>query len=160
MWFDGPQLVIEGVVDLSVSQNINRLGAHYPFYTDEVKKLAYILGKTVEGDEFIEWYESYINIIGDITRELSESDKLRVFDTHSNWGSYGKDEIGSNPMIQLAGGINIAAGLPGSWITVDPEWVITESPDIVILQSWDNDILVLRNESYKFYYSPYNKDCV
>jgi len=131
-----------------------------PFYTDEVKKLAYILGKTVEGDEFIEWYESYINIIGDITRELSESDKLRVFDTHSNWGSYGKDEIGSNPMIQLAGGINIAAGLPGSWITVDPEWVITESPDIVILQSWDNDILVLRNESYKFYYSPYNKDCV
>jgi iron complex transport system substrate-binding protein len=112
-----------------------------PFYTDEVKKLAYILGKTVEGDEFIEWYESYINIIGNRTKELSESDKPRVFDTHSDWGSYGKDEIGSNPMIQLAGGINIAADLPGSWITVDPEWVINESPDIVILQSWDNDII-------------------
>jgi hypothetical protein len=28
MRFDGPQLVVEGAVDLSVSQNINRLKAH------------------------------------------------------------------------------------------------------------------------------------
>lgn len=144
----GPELV-EAITPANITVFFSDF-SDPPFYTDEVKKLAYILGKTVEGDEFIEWYESYINIIGNRTRELPESDKPRVFDTYSDWETYGKDEIGSNPIneklaligeIQLAGGINIAADLPGNWITVDPEWVINESPDIVILQSWDNAIL-------------------
>jgi len=30
MWFDRPQLVVEGAVDLSLSQNINQLKVQYP----------------------------------------------------------------------------------------------------------------------------------
>jgi hypothetical protein len=29
MWFDRPQLVVEGAVDLSIPQNINQLGVHH-----------------------------------------------------------------------------------------------------------------------------------
>ena len=35
-------------------------------------------------------------------------------------------------MINLAGGENIAAGLTPKYPKVDPEWVLTENPDVII----------------------------
>lgn len=37
-------------------------------------------------------------------------------------------------VINISGGRDIAAGLPGEFINVDPEWVIEQNPSIVLLE--------------------------
>ena len=39
-------------------------------------------------------------------------------------------------MCDIAGGIDIAEGLSGTWPTVDAEWVIDQDPDIIVAQSF------------------------
>ena len=108
-------------------------------YTEDVKKLAYILGEKDSGDDFIDWYEGYIDIIKDRTEGLSEEDKPQVFMTSvayssgNEWAVRGKD-IG-NPLIELAGGIRSTGDVPGGWsVVVDSEWVIVKNPDIALLK--------------------------
>jgi iron complex transport system substrate-binding protein len=110
-------------------------------YTQDVKKLGYILGKKDRADEYIDWYESYLDTIAGRVEGLTDDDKPRVFDFYGGewgmsegppYGTFGKENFWVPPLIEMAGGINIAGGLPGDWIIVDPEWVIGENPDVII----------------------------
>ncbi len=110
-------------------------------YTEEVRKLRYILNTEKDGEAFIAWYEGVVNEITEKTAGLSEDDKPRVFDFYGGewgmsegppYGTYGKENFWVSPLIEMAGGINIAGNLPGDWITVDPEWVMEQNPSIII----------------------------
>ena len=107
-------------------------------FTENVRKLGYILDKEDEAEVFADWYDGVINTIKDETKELSEDEKTRIYVM-----TYSKYETGIPPsryhqMIDLAGGKNIAADIPippgGSTtcVKVDPEWVIEQNPDIII----------------------------
>jgi len=120
--------------------------APIPIYIEEVKKMGYIMGKKDRADEFIDWYNSYMNIITDQVGKLSEEDKPRVFLYYGGelrsgegppFGTWGYDNIWGNPPIEIAGGINIAEVLPGYWITVDPEWVLEQNPSIIVREVFD-----------------------
>ena len=110
-------------------------------YTEDVKKLGYILGKKDRADEYIDWYQSSLDTIAERVEGLSEGDKPRVFDYYGGewgmcegppYGTFGKDNFYADLLIEMAGGINIAGDLPGDWITVEPEWVTYENPSIII----------------------------
>ena len=110
-------------------------------YTQDVKKLGYILGKKDRADEYIDWYKSYVDTIVGKVEGLSDDDKPRVFDFYGGewgmsegppYGTSGRENFIVLPLIEMAGGINIASDLPGDWITVDAEWVITQNPDVII----------------------------
>jgi len=110
-------------------------------YTQDVKKLGYILGKKDRADEYIDWYESYLDTIAGRVEGLSDDDKPLVFDFYGGewgmsegppYGTFGKENFWVPPLIEMAGGINIASDLPGDWIVVDAEWVIDRNPDIII----------------------------
>jgi iron complex transport system substrate-binding protein len=110
-------------------------------YTEEVRKLRYILNTEEDGEEYIAWYEGIRDYIEEKTSGLSDEDKPRVFDYYGGewgmskgppYGTYGKKNFWVNPLIEMAGGINIAGDLPGDWITVNPEWVIRENPEVII----------------------------
>ncbi|MHC1636470.1 MAG: ABC transporter substrate-binding protein [Candidatus Methanospirareceae archaeon] len=111
-------------------------------YTDGVRKLGYILDKEEEADEYIEWFDSWINKIKSRTEGLSDDEKPRVFITGPGMGAGpGQYTTVSNDnrfgkMCTLAGGKSISADLTGWWIKVDTEWVIEQNPDIIIL--WIN----------------------
>jgi iron complex transport system substrate-binding protein len=46
---------------------------------ENTEKLGYILGKREEAEEFIDWYEGYLNKIEEKVEGLSPDDKPRVF---------------------------------------------------------------------------------
>jgi len=105
-------------------------------YTEEIRKLGYILDRRDHAEEFIDWYEGYLGTIEMRTAELTDDEKPRVYfeawDDYSIWC----EGSGGDMWLTMAGGINIAKDLElctghGTG-TVDPEWVIKQNPDIII----------------------------
>jgi iron complex transport system substrate-binding protein len=110
--------------------------AEIPTYTEEMKKLGYILGKEDRVEECIDFYQGYLDTITERVEGLSEEDKPRVyFEAWADYKTFTKENKGRGPMIVMAGGINIADDLPpGRYgcADVDPEWVISQNPSIIL----------------------------
>jgi len=101
---------------------------------EEVIKLGYVLNKRSRAEEFVDWYNSYMNIIKSRTKELPEEERPRVYielypDIWEN-KAFGGGSSGDR-QCEIAGGINIARELP-STAEVDPEWIIRQDPEIII----------------------------
>jgi iron complex transport system substrate-binding protein len=100
---------------------------------EEIRKLEYILDRK-EANEFIDWYNGYIDDIKHRTDTLSEDDKPRVYFEMlvSVYQTFTRD-YGPDTQITIAGGRNIAADLgnPGN-VIVDKEWVVEQNPEVII----------------------------
>jgi iron complex transport system substrate-binding protein len=110
-------------------------------YFEDVEKLGYILDKQDEAAEYLDWCKGAYENITNRVAELSKEDKPRVFEFYGGdwgltdgppYGTYGKENYWVGPLIESAGGNNIAGDLPGDWITVDAEWVADKNPSIII----------------------------
>jgi len=103
---------------------------------EDLNKLGYILDKRENAEEFIDWYEGYTDDIIARTEEIPVEDKPGVY--LGLYPELWKDKTmgtGSSGDMQctLTGGINIAADLTKSSTSVDPEWIIEQNPDVVVL---------------------------
>ena len=106
--------------------------------TKQIMELGYILDKEDKAKEFSDFHSSILNKVKERTEELSEDKKPRVL--HCTYPGLQaiipKKYIGS--LCTLAGGNNIAADLPaeGLVVKVDPEWILVQNPDIVIVKEF------------------------
>lgn len=108
-------------------------GAPYPplHFTADIRKLGYILDRREPAEAYIAWYTRHLNMIRERVSKLSHKEKPRVYVFYPLTGLYMCK--GTYPPVDMAGGINIGAGLgPGFATAVDPEWMIKENPDIII----------------------------
>jgi iron complex transport system substrate-binding protein len=101
-------------------------------FTRDMRKLGYILDRRDQAEEYIDWYNGYMDMIKERTAELSEDEKSRVY-----MESGGKYECMGNFLLpDIAGGINICAGMGRVFsIDVDPEWVMKQNPDVILKES-------------------------
>jgi iron complex transport system substrate-binding protein len=98
---------------------------------EEIRKLGYILNKEDEANEFMDWYNGYMDAIKQRTDTLSEEDKPKVYAEF--YGYTFTKGYALEPMISIAGGRNIAADLGENIaIIVDKEWVVEQNPDIIV----------------------------
>lgn len=108
-------------------------GYYEPYDSDnltvDIRKLGYILDKRDQAEEYIDWYNGYLNLIKERTAGLSEEEKPQVYITcFSLYSCRSKF-----PPCDIAGGINIGADLDAGYcITVSPEWVVEKNPDIIV----------------------------
>jgi iron complex transport system substrate-binding protein len=130
------------------------LGLYYPDllnidecrFTDGVMKLGYILDAEDRAKEYVDWRLGWIDLIRSRTENLADEEKPKVlissyqnFDTGGTVRTYSKMDTLTQMSI-LAGGKNLAEDLPDFFgtsyrIEVDPEWVIEEDPEIIVLHS-------------------------
>ena len=100
----------------------------------DMKTLGYIFDKKDEAEKFIEWYKGYVDEIKARTEELSK-DKQRVlllrYNRKFEYATITKRMPG-HQFCTMAGGINIAADLPGKVPEVDPEWLLVQNPDVIV----------------------------
>jgi iron complex transport system substrate-binding protein len=100
------------------------------------KIMGYILDKKYEAREYIDYYDSYMDLIKERTEGLSEDEKPRVYiEWCQPYLAFNKlSQVGQ--VCDMAGGINIAADLTGVGsphsLVIDPEWVIEQNPDVII----------------------------
>ena len=131
------------------------LGLYYPDlfnpeesrFTNGVIKLGYLLDAEEAAAEYIDWRIALIDDIRSRTEELSESEKPRVFICSYGDIISGKKTFRTYAMVDTltqmsiaAGGKNIAEDLPEfigpqNGITVDPEWVIENDPEFIIIHA-------------------------
>ena len=99
--------------------------------------LGYILGKEERAAEYLEWRDDHLNIIRERLEDLGEEDKpTMLFKDVDYRGAFGKD-YSMSKTIETAGLTNIA-DFSGTK-QVDPEWILTKDPDIILLGDWKSE---------------------
>ena len=99
---------------------------------DDVRKLGYIIEKESEAEEFAGWHIGFLDVIDGRIDDLQDDEKPRVYiEGYDDYKTYGTGS-GADQLVEMAGGRNIAAGLSGSYIKVDPEWVVVQNPDTIV----------------------------
>ena len=100
---------------------------------DEIRKLGYILYRKDEADEFINFYEGWLNSIEERVTEIPEEDKPRVYYEHGvrDYLTCGPGFGGYHDNLIAAGGKNIFSDLVDC-VNVDPEEVIKRNPEVII----------------------------
>ena len=118
--------------ELDSEIKVIRIDAFKPeSYVEETRMLGYLFNKRDEAEEFIKFYESWMNSIKDRVDQISEDDKPRVYyESRKPYYSAGNG-TGHQQKIDLAGGRNIFADREG-YFDVDPEAILKIDPDIII----------------------------
>ncbi|MHC1630865.1 MAG: ABC transporter substrate-binding protein [Methanotrichaceae archaeon] len=106
---------------------------------EEMKKLGYILGEKKYAEEYLEWYDHYMETVKERVYEISVEDRVKVLmerekksgeETTVRW-AYATD-TGYTDLCDVAGGINIARGQMDYHGDIESEWVISQNPDVII----------------------------
>ncbi len=136
-----PDLVIEGFLEPKLREQLKEAGIAvlkiYGYRTELLCEEIRTLGKVFKVEERAQEYAGYIERqweeIKRRTAGLPVQQRPKVYWESSlgDWKTHGKGS-GTHPLIEWAGGVNIAADLNSSYPTVAPEWVSAKNPDITI----------------------------
>ena len=100
--------------------------------TMDIRKLGYILDRRDQAEAYIGWYHGYLDMIKERTAGLPDDERQRTY-TAPIWDIY--NCVAAFKLSDIAGGINIGAGLGPRYVIVDPEWVIKQNPHVIFKQS-------------------------
>lgn len=112
-------------------------------FTDAVRKLGYVLDAQQDAEEYIQWHIGSLNRLIESTGSIPDSKRPTVLvaaypgaEEKSVFTFAKIDTLTS--IVDLAGGRTVAAELPDFMkstyrIEVDPEWVLQEDPDYIVL---------------------------
>ena len=128
-----------------VQLNFESSDRDYEIYRKDVKKLGYIFDREDIAEELLDFQDEIRNSIKAVVDTIPEEDKPRVFAGLSGSGPSSPERIA------LSGGKDIREGLTGK---LDPEYVIKEDPEVVIVTKW----FVKSCPSDQSAYSPYGRD--
>jgi len=98
---------------------------------DEITMLGYIFNRKEEAKEFVEWRDGILNAIKERVEGLPEESKPKVYFEAAFKGNY-YYIYGKYAYIAEAGGKDIFDDLPGSYMSIDPEEVVKQNPDIIV----------------------------
>jgi len=105
----------------------------------DIRTLGRLFGKMAAAESLIDWVEKYDRLISGRVRDLSPEDRPRIFYwlfVHANQpkGIYNtiNNRSALTPMMEKAGGANIAADMAPDHPKLSPEWLLEKNPDVVM----------------------------
>ncbi|MGB9804216.1 ABC transporter substrate-binding protein [Desulfofundulus sp.] len=136
-----PDLVIEAFMKPEVRSQLVRAGIPviriYGYKTElipgEIRTLGVIFNCQNRANAYAAYIQKQWRTVQERTKKLSSRQKVKVYWESSlgDWKTNGPGS-GAHPLIEWAGGINIAAGLGVAYPVVSPEWVAAKNPDVII----------------------------
>ena len=106
-------------------------------YSEEVTKLGYIFDKEKEAEEFLDFYEKFLNSIKEVVEKIPEEDKPKVYSELGHKAYFIGHPYRDKYPLTMTGGRNIFADMPSAGL-VDPEAVAVRNPDIIICMEVDD----------------------
>lgn len=109
-------------------------------FVEEMKKLAYILGKEKEAEKYLrDFYDKYTNLVESRTKALSENQRPRVYwERLKPYETYGSKAYLTS-LIAMAGGRNIFTDAEFDQTVVSPEKVVEKNPEIIVRYTSSTD---------------------
>jgi len=107
---------------------------------ESIEKIGTVLSKRYQSERLIKKIEDTVSSIQDKIKDIAPSERPKVYIEiwHDPIMSAGANSF-VNDMIELAGGINVASSLKRAYSKIDPEHIIYNNPDVVILTYMKND---------------------
>lgn len=101
--------------------------------SDIIETLGVIFGRETVAAEFDEFWWGVVDLVATQIDALPDDQKVTVYweNTASGYTTVGKGSP-NDEMIRLAGGVNLAEIFTERSPEVDPEWVITQNPDVIL----------------------------
>lgn len=102
----------------------------------DLATMGFVLGKETEVKELLSWMQGYEELVEERTKDL-EADNMPSFyyeymsGSEEKWWVITSDDPSAGQVAEGTGGLNIATGLAGTSVEVDPEWVIEKNPDFM-----------------------------
>ncbi|HNX09530.1 MAG TPA: ABC transporter substrate-binding protein [Methanothrix sp.] len=106
-------------------------------YDNETEKIAYLLEKENEADEFLAFYDDCVNLVVNRTSSLATDARPQVYLGYGEFPPYGAygDSAGAAVRLEMAGGYNIFGDeIEKQYSEIDPEKIITKNPQVILRQ--------------------------
>lgn len=108
-------------------------------FNENLVKLGKITGNTQGTERYLEYYTDIINKVKEKTSKLSDEMKPNVFMKAADFSpddlyTYGKEQTSWNAMCNLCGGKSISSDVSGSYIEVDPEWLVSKDVNDIVVE--------------------------
>ncbi|MCO5382736.1 MAG: ABC transporter substrate-binding protein [Methanosarcina barkeri] len=102
----------------------------------DLTTMSFVLGKEKEANELISWMQGYEHLVNERTKDLKSDEKPAFYyeymsGSEEKWWVITPDDPSAGQVAEGTGGHNIATGLAGTSVEVDPEWVIKRNPDFM-----------------------------
>jgi len=105
-------------------------------YLNELRKLSYIIDRENEAQDFIDFYNGWLDEIKERLESVPEEDRTKVYFEMATWpegySTCSKGSFGLHECVVTAGGINIFSDCNQSFFDVDPEAVMIRNPDVIL----------------------------
>lgn len=106
---------------------------------NDIRTLGLLFGKEKEAKKLISWYRQYDELISARIKNIRLQKRFKIFyyqypDINLAKGIYNtiNKTASSHPLLEKAGGNNLAADLLLQDIKVSPEWIVENNPDVII----------------------------
>ena len=102
----------------------------------QLRTMGLILGKEKEAGELIDWTQRYDEMIEERTEDMTPEEMPTFYMGSAEsrlWQRASTPTSNVGSVAEGCGGRNIAAGLQGSKVIVDPEWIMKQNPEVIIL---------------------------
>ncbi|WP_440955809.1 ABC transporter substrate-binding protein [Methanosarcina sp. Mfa9] len=102
----------------------------------DLKTMGMILEKENEAGELLSWMQGYEDLVKERTEGLEQEEMPTFYyeymsGSSDKWWVITPEDSSAGRVAEGCGGLNIAAGLLGTSVEVDPEWVIEHNPDFM-----------------------------
>lgn len=102
----------------------------------DLTTMGFVLGKETEVNELLSWMQSYEALVEERTKDLKVEDMPAFYYEYMSggeekWWVITPEDPSAGQVAEETGGLNIATGLAGTSVEVDPEWVIEKNPDFM-----------------------------
>jgi len=114
-------------------------------YDSDLRSLAVMFGREKRAEDFIKWKVGNTTAVANSLQGLQPEQKLKVFSIWSsnflrgNWKTFARG-TSVHQGIELAGGINVAGALK-DYPQVNPEWILQQNPDAIVLGTYSDEDL-------------------
>lgn len=113
---------------------------------EKVKIFGYLFGAQEQAEKYIEWHDAIISQVEEKIQSIPLDQRVRVYLESTPEGDNpisSRTAIGSghpaHNLVEMAGGINIAAGhlpkyldTPTEYGEIETEWVLAQKPDVIV----------------------------
>jgi iron complex transport system substrate-binding protein len=137
----GADLVFAGLKHQDLAEVLTEIGIPTiligPETFEAVREATLIIGQALgeeeKAQELMAFYQKVLDTVAEATAEIPTEARPKVLVIGTSALRVASGAMYQSRMVELAGGVSVTAGLPGSWQNVNIEQILIWNPDVIVI---------------------------